>query len=46
MNLGRDPRWGRISETYGEDPNLTASMAAAVVAGLQGNHSTYIKVKR
>ena len=44
MNLARDPRWGRISETYGEDPNLTATMAAAVVEGLQGNHTHYVKV--
>ena len=33
INLVRDPRWGRASETYGEDPGLTAALAAAFVRG-------------
>jgi hypothetical protein len=31
INIVRDPRWGRGQETYGEDPALTAAMAAAYV---------------
>lgn len=36
LDLGRDPRWGRIEETYGEDTYLTTQMALAAVSGLQG----------
>ncbi len=36
LDVGRDPRWGRIEETYGEDPYLVAIMASAYVRGLQG----------
>jgi beta-glucosidase len=32
----RDPRWGRIEETWGEDPHLCAEMGVAAVEGLQG----------
>ncbi|MDF2521114.1 MAG: hypothetical protein K0R84_1742 [Clostridia bacterium] len=37
FDLGRDPRWGRIGETYGEDPYLVAQMGASYVKGVQGN---------
>lgn len=37
MDVCRDPRWGRIEETYGEDPYLIATMSSAFVRGLQGN---------
>jgi len=37
LDLGRDPRWGRIEETYGEDPYLTSRMAVAIVKALQGS---------
>ena len=40
-DLGRDPRWGRTEECYGEDPFLNGSMAVAFVRGLQGDHPTY-----
>jgi beta-glucosidase len=40
-DLARDPRWGRSEESYGEDPYLTGSMAAAFVAGLQGDNPKY-----
>ncbi len=40
-DLGRDPRWGRTEECYGEDPFLNGTMAAAFVRGLQGDHPTY-----
>ena len=36
IDVAHDPRWGRISEGYGEDPYLTAKMAEAVVLGFQG----------
>lgn len=36
IDVAHDPRWGRISEGYGEDPYLTARMAEAVVKGFQG----------
>ncbi|UCG01831.1 MAG: glycoside hydrolase family 3 C-terminal domain-containing protein [Candidatus Heimdallarchaeota archaeon] len=34
--IGRDPRWGRISETFGEDPFLIGNLASAMVRGYQG----------
>src|SRR6187402_2174926 len=36
IDLGRDPRWGRIEETYGEDPYLVTRMGLAAVRGYQG----------
>jgi beta-glucosidase len=36
LDLGRDPRWGRTEETYGEDPYLASRLAVAMVEGLQG----------
>jgi beta-glucosidase len=35
--LPRDPRWGRVEETYGEDPYLAAANGVAMVKGMQGN---------
>ena len=37
LELGREQRWGRLGETYGEDPTLAGVMAAAYIRGLQGN---------
>ena len=37
FDIGRDPRWGRLTETYGEDETLSAAMAVAFVKGLQGD---------
>ena len=37
VNLARDPRWGRNDETFGEDPLLTAALAAQFVNGMQGH---------
>lgn len=34
--LPHDPRWGRVEETYGEDPYLSALNGVAMVKGLQG----------
>jgi len=36
IDVARDPRWGRIEETYGEDPYLAARMGVAAVRGFQG----------
>jgi beta-glucosidase len=36
VDVARDPRWGRIEETYGEDPYLAAQMGLAAVRGFQG----------
>ena len=36
VNLDRDPRWGRVDETFGEDPFLTGTLGAAWVRGFQG----------
>ena len=36
LDIARDPRWGRIEETYGEDPYLAAELGAAHIRGLQG----------
>ncbi|MDR0873931.1 MAG: glycoside hydrolase family 3 C-terminal domain-containing protein, partial [Prevotellaceae bacterium] len=43
INIFRDPRWGRGQETYGEDPYLTANLAANFVQGLQGDDPHYLK---
>ncbi|HEY1489691.1 MAG TPA: glycoside hydrolase family 3 N-terminal domain-containing protein, partial [Verrucomicrobiae bacterium] len=38
VDLGRDPRWGRIAEGFGEDPWLGCLYAAANVRGFQGTN--------
>lgn len=42
-DMGRDIRWGRTEECYGEDPFLNGKMVAAFVKGLQGNDPVYWK---
>ncbi|HHW73242.1 MAG TPA: beta-glucosidase [Firmicutes bacterium] len=37
VDIARDFRWGRVEETFGEDPYLVASMATAYARGLQGD---------
>lgn len=37
VDIARDPRWGRIEETFGEDPYLVGEMGVAAVKGLQGD---------
>lgn len=37
LDVARDPRWGRVSEGYGEDPYAAGAYARAVVSGYQGN---------
>src|SRR4029453_3854699 len=36
VDVARDPRWGRIEETYGEDPYLVSQLGVAAVKGFQG----------
>ncbi|HYC96045.1 MAG TPA: glycoside hydrolase family 3 protein, partial [Sphingomicrobium sp.] len=36
VDVARDPRWGRIEETYGEDPHLVSEMGLASIRGFQG----------
>jgi beta-glucosidase len=36
VDVAREPRWGRIEETYGEDPYLCGEMGKAAVIGFQG----------
>lgn len=36
VDIARDPRWGRIEETYGEDPYLVTQMGLAAIRGFQG----------
>ncbi len=40
-DLGRDIRWGRNEECYGEDAFLNGTLTAAFVRGLQGNDPNY-----
>lgn len=37
LDVARDPRWGRVEETFGEDPVFTSQMGVAYVRGLQGD---------
>ncbi|MHC4714390.1 MAG: glycoside hydrolase family 3 N-terminal domain-containing protein [Planctomycetota bacterium] len=37
LDVCREPRWGRIEETFGEDPYLVAAMGCAYIRGLQGD---------
>ena len=37
IDITRDPRWGRIAESLGEDPHLCSALGAAMVRGFQGD---------
>src|SRR5216683_4579607 len=37
VDVARDPRWGRVEETFGEDPYLVTQLGLAAVRGFQGN---------
>ncbi|HEX3718071.1 MAG TPA: glycoside hydrolase family 3 N-terminal domain-containing protein [Verrucomicrobiae bacterium] len=37
VDVARDPRWGRVEETFGEDPYLVSQLGIAAVRGFQGN---------
>ncbi|WP_108258685.1 glycoside hydrolase family 3 N-terminal domain-containing protein [Mangrovicoccus ximenensis] len=38
IDISRDPRWGRVAESPGEDPHLASCIAEAVTRGLQENN--------
>lgn len=40
-DIGRDPRWGRTEECFGEDPTLIGALATAMIQGMQGPDSAY-----
>jgi beta-glucosidase len=40
-DIGRDPRWGRTEECYGEDAFFNGTIAVAYIHGLQGNDPKY-----
>lgn len=40
LDIARDPRWGRVEETMGEDPYLTGAIGTAFVEGMQGDDFT------
>jgi beta-glucosidase len=37
VDVARDARWGRVEETFGEDPFLVSQMGIAAVRGFQGD---------
>ena len=37
IDVARDPRWGRVGETFGEDPFLVGEMGKAMIMGFQGD---------
>ena len=39
VDVAREPRWGRVEETYGEDPFLVSRMGIAAVRGFQGDRT-------
>ncbi len=45
MDLGRDPRWPRIWESFGEDPYLQAEMAREETLALQGEDPNHIDLE-
>ena len=42
-DLGRDPRWGRTEECFGEDPFFNGTLATAMTRGLQGDDPHYLR---
>ncbi|RFP15418.1 beta-glucosidase [Duganella sp. BJB488] len=45
VDVAREPRWGRIEETYGEDPHLCGEMGKAAVLGFMGESRQLAKDK-
>lgn len=37
IDVARDPRWGRVGETFGEDPFMVGEMGKAMIEGFQGD---------
>ncbi len=42
LDIARDPRWGRFSETFGEDPVLTAEIGKQIVTSFQGTTDSFL----
>jgi beta-glucosidase len=42
LGLARDPRWGRVEESYGEDPYLITQLGVAYIEGLQGTGAEHL----
>lgn len=40
LDIARDARWGRLEETFGEDPYLTSRLGVAYIRGIQGKSLT------
>lgn len=40
LDLGREPRWGRVAETFGEDIYLVGELGVAMIQGMQGDDLT------
>jgi len=38
LDVARDPRWGRVEETFGEDPSLVSQFGVAYIQGLQSDN--------
>lgn len=45
LDVGREPRWGRLEETYGEDPYLVSRLGVAMIRGMQGDGRFIATVK-
>ncbi len=45
LDLAREPRWGRVEETFGEDPYLAAELGLAYVKGMQGTEAVVAENK-
>lgn len=44
LNIARDPRWGRTSECFSEDPYLTSQLGVSFIKGLQGEKEGHLKL--
>jgi beta-glucosidase len=45
LDVTRDQRWGRVEDTYGEDPYLASRLGVEMVKGLQENHTVAATAK-
>lgn len=45
LDVARDQRWGRVEDTYGEDPYLVSRLGVEMVKGLQQNHTVAATAK-
>jgi beta-glucosidase-like glycosyl hydrolase len=45
LDVARDQRWGRVEDTYGEDPYLTSKLGVEMVKGLQENYTVVSTAK-